>query len=78
MWNCKKIKKKKAMPVMDFLYKHYIILFCPLQYYPFCKLSWVGGSIPASAVCVEFACSPRASGVSSGCSGFLPWSKDMH
>ncbi|KAK3514653.1 hypothetical protein QTP70_021564, partial [Hemibagrus guttatus] len=28
--------------------------------------SRVGGSIPASAVCVEFACSPRASGVSSG------------
>ncbi|KAK3520577.1 hypothetical protein QTP70_027496, partial [Hemibagrus guttatus] len=40
--------------------------------------SRVGGSIPASAVCVEFACSPRASGVSSGCSGFLPQSKDMH
>ncbi|KAK3556842.1 hypothetical protein QTP70_022275, partial [Hemibagrus guttatus] len=39
--------------------------------------SRVGGSIPASAVCVEFACSPRASGVSSGCSGFLPQSKDM-
>ncbi|KAK3559974.1 hypothetical protein QTP86_033671, partial [Hemibagrus guttatus] len=29
-------------------------------------------------VCVEFACSPRASGVSSGYSGFLPQSKDMH
>ncbi|KAK3551506.1 hypothetical protein QTP70_017360, partial [Hemibagrus guttatus] len=29
-------------------------------------------------MCVEFACSPRASGVSSGYSGFLPWSKDMH
>ena len=29
-------------------------------------------------VCVEFACSPRASGVSSGYSGFLPRSKDMH
>ncbi|KAK3546402.1 hypothetical protein QTP70_026281, partial [Hemibagrus guttatus] len=29
-------------------------------------------------VCVEFACSPRASGVSSGCSSFLPQSKDMH
>ncbi|KAK3550379.1 hypothetical protein QTP86_025206 [Hemibagrus guttatus] len=29
-------------------------------------------------VCVEFACSPRASGVSSGFSGFLPRSKDMH
>ncbi|KAK3519403.1 hypothetical protein QTP70_027531 [Hemibagrus guttatus] len=28
-------------------------------------------------VCVEFACSPRASGVSFGCSGFLPQSKDM-
>lgn len=28
--------------------------------------------------CVEFACSPRASGVSSGYSGFLPRSKDMH
>ncbi|KAK3521896.1 hypothetical protein QTP70_019005 [Hemibagrus guttatus] len=40
--------------------------------------SRVGGSIPASAVCVEFACSPRASGVSSGYSGFLPRSKDMH
>ncbi|KAK3555855.1 hypothetical protein QTP86_029014 [Hemibagrus guttatus] len=37
-----------------------------------------GGSIPASAVCVEFACSPRASGVSTEFSGFLPWSKDMH
>ncbi|KAK3523301.1 hypothetical protein QTP86_029522 [Hemibagrus guttatus] len=40
--------------------------------------SRVGGSIPASAVCVEFACSPRALGVSSGYSGFLPQSKDMH
>ncbi|KAK3513642.1 hypothetical protein QTP70_028823 [Hemibagrus guttatus] len=40
--------------------------------------SSVGGSIPASAVCVEFACSPRASGVSSGYSGFLSQSKDMH
>ncbi|KAK3571581.1 hypothetical protein QTP86_014449, partial [Hemibagrus guttatus] len=40
--------------------------------------SRVGGSILASAVCVEFACSPRASGVSSGYSGFLPQSKDMH
>ncbi|KAK3563207.1 hypothetical protein QTP86_018261 [Hemibagrus guttatus] len=40
--------------------------------------SRVGGSIPASAVCVEFACSPRASGVSSGYSDFLPRSKDMH
>ncbi|KAK3556908.1 hypothetical protein QTP70_022405, partial [Hemibagrus guttatus] len=29
-------------------------------------------------VCVEFACSPRASGVSPGFSSFLPWSKDMH
>ncbi|KAK3565116.1 hypothetical protein QTP86_033169, partial [Hemibagrus guttatus] len=29
-------------------------------------------------VCVESACSPRASGVSSGYSGFLPQSKDMH
>ncbi|KAK3530134.1 hypothetical protein QTP86_014786, partial [Hemibagrus guttatus] len=29
-------------------------------------------------VCVEFACSPRASGVSSGYSGFLPRPKDMH
>ncbi|KAK3546500.1 hypothetical protein QTP70_026354 [Hemibagrus guttatus] len=28
-------------------------------------------------VCVEFACSPCASGVSSGYSGFLPWSKDI-
>ncbi|KAK3574869.1 hypothetical protein QTP86_018333, partial [Hemibagrus guttatus] len=40
--------------------------------------SRVGGSIPASAVCVESACSPRALGVSSGYSGFLPRSKDMH
>ncbi|KAK3561349.1 hypothetical protein QTP86_030657, partial [Hemibagrus guttatus] len=40
--------------------------------------SRVGGSIPASAVGVEFACSPRASGVSSGYSGFLPQSKNMH
>ncbi|KAK3546198.1 hypothetical protein QTP70_025224, partial [Hemibagrus guttatus] len=39
--------------------------------------SRVGGSIPASAVCVEFARSPCASGVSSGYSGFLPRSKDM-
>ncbi|KAK3550328.1 hypothetical protein QTP86_024326 [Hemibagrus guttatus] len=38
--------------------------------------SRVGGSIPA--VCVEFACSPCASGVSSEYSGFLPRSKDMH
>ncbi len=29
-------------------------------------------------MCVEFACSPRVSGVSSGYSGFLPQSKDMH
>ncbi|KAK3548580.1 hypothetical protein QTP70_014503 [Hemibagrus guttatus] len=29
-------------------------------------------------VCVEFACSQSALGVSSGYSGFLPWSKDMH
>ncbi|KAK3549640.1 hypothetical protein QTP86_005378 [Hemibagrus guttatus] len=29
-------------------------------------------------VCVEFACSPRPSGVFSGYSGFLPQSKDMH
>ncbi|KAK3555616.1 hypothetical protein QTP86_025639, partial [Hemibagrus guttatus] len=40
--------------------------------------SRVGGSIHASAVCVQFACSPRASGVSSGYTGFLPRSKDMH
>ncbi|KAK3528943.1 hypothetical protein QTP70_014165 [Hemibagrus guttatus] len=39
--------------------------------------SRVGGSISASAVHVEFACSPRASGISSGCSGFLPQSKNM-
>ena len=29
-------------------------------------------------VCAEFACAPRVSGVSSGYSGFLPQSKDMH
>ncbi|KAK3561241.1 hypothetical protein QTP86_030586 [Hemibagrus guttatus] len=29
-------------------------------------------------VCVEFACSPCALGISSGYSGFLPRSKDMH
>ncbi|KAK3522151.1 hypothetical protein QTP70_026968 [Hemibagrus guttatus] len=40
--------------------------------------SRVGGSIPASVMCVEFACSPRALGVSSRYSGFLPRSKDMH
>ncbi|KAK3532796.1 hypothetical protein QTP86_028207 [Hemibagrus guttatus] len=40
--------------------------------------SRVGGSIPVSAVCVEIACSSRASGVSSEYSSFLPRSKDMH
>ncbi|KAK2860941.1 hypothetical protein Q7C36_005107 [Tachysurus vachellii] len=51
---------------------------------------WLSGSTFAShlqgwafdshlrLVCVEFACSPRASGVCSGYSGFLPRSKDMH
>ncbi|KAK3550360.1 hypothetical protein QTP86_025137, partial [Hemibagrus guttatus] len=42
------------------------------------KIIKVGGSIPASAVCVEFACSSRALGVSSGYSAFVPQSKDMH
>ncbi|KAK3513721.1 hypothetical protein QTP70_028757, partial [Hemibagrus guttatus] len=41
------------------------------------KMLRVGDSIPASAVCVEFARSPRALGVSSGYSGFLHQSKDM-
>ncbi|KAK3531314.1 hypothetical protein QTP70_016293, partial [Hemibagrus guttatus] len=29
-------------------------------------------------VCVEFACSPHALGISSGYSSFVPRSKDMH
>ncbi|KAK3561078.1 hypothetical protein QTP86_026361, partial [Hemibagrus guttatus] len=54
---------------------------CRLEFYLPARLphtSRVGGSISASAVCVEFACSPRALGVSSGYSCFLPQSKDMH
>ncbi|KAK3570199.1 hypothetical protein QTP86_016508 [Hemibagrus guttatus] len=40
--------------------------------------SRVGGLIPTSAVCVEFACSPHAWGFPPGYSGFLSKSKDMH
>ncbi|KAK3527184.1 hypothetical protein QTP86_014596, partial [Hemibagrus guttatus] len=38
----------------------------------------LGKSAPSLTASLEFACSPRASGVSSGYSGFLPESKDMH
>ncbi|XP_053542662.1 unconventional myosin-XVIIIb isoform X2 [Ictalurus punctatus] len=42
------------------------------------NVTWSGVRFPPGpCVCAEFACSPRAAGVSSGYSGFLPQSKDM-